>query len=91
MIDRSACFVQTTGSEAGADHVDGTAEGATDIDVRCEQRCAEGAEAPRFYEALEKALRQAGLDREFEGLRAAHYDEDGTLGRRSVPPGVYFR
>lgn len=45
----------------------------------------------RFYEALEKLLREAGFDREVERLCSAYYEEDGTLGRRSVPPGVYFR
>ena len=45
----------------------------------------------RFYEALGKLLREAGFDREVEGLCSAYYDKDGTLGRRSVPPGVYFR
>jgi len=45
----------------------------------------------RFYEALEKLLREAAFDREVEGLCSAYYDKDGTLGRKSVPPGVYFR
>jgi len=45
----------------------------------------------RFYEALEKLLREAAFDREVEALCSAYYEKDGTLGRRSVPPGVYFR
>jgi len=45
----------------------------------------------RFYEALEKLLRRAAFDREVEALCSAYYDKDGTLGRRSIPPGVYFR
>jgi transposase len=45
----------------------------------------------RFYEALEKLLREADFDREVEALCSAYYEKDGTLGRRSIPPGVYFR
>jgi transposase len=45
----------------------------------------------RFYEALEKLLREAAFDCEVEALCSAYYEKDGTLGRRSIPPGVYFR
>jgi transposase len=45
----------------------------------------------RFYEALEKLLRAAGFDCQVEALCSAYYEKDGTLGRHSIPPGVYFR
>ena len=42
-----------------------------------------------FYRALNGCLSKAGFDRFVEDLCAAHYAE--TLGRPSIPPGVYFR
>jgi transposase len=45
----------------------------------------------RFYEALDKLLREAAFDCEVEALCSEYYEKDGTLGRRSIPPGVYFR
>lgn len=45
----------------------------------------------RFYEALEKLLKKADFDRQVEALCLAYYDKDGTIGRHSIPPGVYFR
>jgi hypothetical protein len=45
----------------------------------------------RFYEALEGLLKRSHFDRKVEALCARYYERDGTLGRRSVPPGVYFR
>lgn len=45
----------------------------------------------RFYEALEKLLADAAFDHQVEALCSAHYAKDGTLGRNSIPPGVYFR
>lgn len=45
----------------------------------------------RFYEALEALLRQANFDEEVELLCEPYYDPDQSKGRRSIPPGVYFR
>ena len=42
-----------------------------------------------FYRALNGRLRKAGFERFVEDLCATHYAE--TLGRPSIPPGVYFR
>ncbi|HEY6220820.1 MAG TPA: transposase [Gemmatimonadaceae bacterium] len=42
-----------------------------------------------FYEGLEKALTEGGFDAKVEKLCAPFYSE--TWGRRSIPPGVYFR
>lgn len=39
----------------------------------------------RFYERLNELLREA------EELCAPYFEEDNTPGRRSIPPGVYFR
>ncbi len=45
----------------------------------------------RFYEKLNELLREADFDRQVEGLCRPFYDADGTVGRPSIPPGVYFR
>lgn len=45
----------------------------------------------RFYETLNQLLREAGFDRRVEALCARFYEADGTSGRPSIPPGVYFR
>jgi transposase len=45
----------------------------------------------RFYEKLNELLREAGFDRKAEALCALYYESSNTPGRRSVPPGVYFR
>lgn len=45
----------------------------------------------RFYEKLNALLREAGFDRAVEELCAAYFDVDSKPGRRSTPPGVYFR
>ena len=42
-----------------------------------------------FYERLQKLLRQEGFDTFLENLCAPFYAK--TLGRRSIPPGRYFR
>ncbi|MGI6656553.1 MAG: transposase [Desulfobulbus sp.] len=42
-----------------------------------------------FYERLQKLLRQEGFDAFLENLCAPFYAE--RLGRRSIPPGRYFR
>lgn len=42
-----------------------------------------------FYRALNARLRKAGFDRFVEDLCAPYYAE--SLGRPSIPPGVYFR
>ncbi len=44
-----------------------------------------------FYDQLNKALKEIGFDRLVEDLCAPFYEADGTRGRPSVPPGVYFR
>jgi len=45
----------------------------------------------RFYDKLNELLREAEFDRKTEELCAPYFDEDGKPGRRSTPPGVYFR
>ena len=42
-----------------------------------------------FYERLEKLLRQEEFDAFLENLCAPFYAKN--LGRRSIPPGRYFR
>ena len=42
-----------------------------------------------FYERLQKILRQGGFDSHVENLCAPFYAE--KLGRKSIPPGRYFR
>jgi transposase len=45
----------------------------------------------RFYEKLNELLREADFDRRVEALCQRFYEADGTAGRPSIPPGVYFR
>lgn len=45
----------------------------------------------RFYEKLNQLLREAGFDRKAEAICAPYYEGANTPGRRSIPPGVYFR
>ncbi len=45
----------------------------------------------RFYEKLNDLLREAGFDRKAEDLCAAYFNADHTPGRKSIPPGTYFR
>lgn len=45
----------------------------------------------RFYEKLNELLREADFDGKVEALCAKSYEADGTGGRRSIAPGVYFR
>lgn len=45
----------------------------------------------RFYDKLNELLREAGFDRNVEELCAPYFDRDSKPGRRSIPPGVYFR
>ena len=45
----------------------------------------------RFYEKLNELLREAQFDRKVEELCAPYFEPDHTPGRRSIPPGVYFR
>jgi len=45
----------------------------------------------RFYEKLNELLREAEFDWRVETLCAPYFDADHTPGRRSIPPGVYFR
>ena len=42
-----------------------------------------------FYERLQKLLRQEGFDPFLENLFAPFYAKN--LGRKSIPPGRYFR
>lgn len=44
-----------------------------------------------FYEQVNRILAQAGFDDFVEQLCQSFYKEDGSAGRPSVPPGVYFR
>lgn len=45
----------------------------------------------RFYDKLNELLREAEFDRKVEKLCAPYFDADKKPGRRSTPPGVYFR
>ena len=45
----------------------------------------------RLYEKLNDLLREAEFDRKAEELCAAYFEADNTPGRRSIPPGTYFR
>jgi len=45
----------------------------------------------RFYEKLNALVREAEFDRSVEELCAPYFDVDSKPGRRSTPPGVYFR
>ena len=45
----------------------------------------------RFYEKLNDLLREAQFDRKVEELCAPYFEADHTPGRRSIPPGMYFR
>jgi len=51
----------------------------------------QGGPGHRFYEKLNELLREAEFDRKAEDLCAAYFDADHTPGRRSIPPGTYFR
>ena len=53
--------------------------------------CHEMPESPGnpFYEKLNSILEQDGFDAFVENLCVPHYA--GNLGRRSIPPGRYFR
>jgi transposase len=45
----------------------------------------------RFYEKLNELLGEAGFDRQVEAMCLRFYEADGTAGRPSIAPGVYFR
>ncbi|MFO0588292.1 MAG: transposase [Polyangiaceae bacterium] len=45
----------------------------------------------RFYEKLNELLREAEFDGAMETACAKHFEADGTVGRPSIAPGVYFR
>ena len=45
----------------------------------------------RFYEALNALLDEAGFDRHVEELCSPHFAADNKPGRKSLPPGAYFR
>jgi len=45
----------------------------------------------RFYEKLNELLRENGFDQAMEAACAKYFEADGTRGRPSIPPGVYFR
>jgi transposase len=45
----------------------------------------------RFYETLNELLDEAGFDRHAEVLCAPYYEAAHVPGRKSVPPGIYFR
>ena len=49
------------------------------------------SEGHAFYRRLNKLLAEAGFDRYVERLCRPHYQESGTPGRPSIPPGTYFR
>jgi len=45
----------------------------------------------RFYEKLNELLGEAEFDRHAEALCAPYYEAADVPGRKSVPPGIYFR
>ena len=45
----------------------------------------------RFYEKLNELLRENGFDRAMEAACAKYFEADGTAGRPSIAPGLYFR
>lgn len=45
----------------------------------------------RFYEKLNELLRDAAFDQHAEALCAPYYEPASVPGRKSVPPGIYFR
>lgn len=45
----------------------------------------------RFYEKLNDLLREADFDQQVEALCQRFYEADGTGGRPSIAPGMYFR
>jgi len=51
------------------------------------------AKAPghRFYERLNDLLKEHGFDGFVEQLCEAYYASEAKQGRRSIPPGIYFR
>ena len=51
------------------------------------------AEAPGhpFYQRLNALLDEAGFDRWVEERCQQYYEQEEKRGRKSVPPGVYFR
>lgn len=44
-----------------------------------------------FYEKLNKLLAEAGFDTWLESRCESYYENEQTRGRKSIPPGVYFR
>ena len=44
-----------------------------------------------FYERLNQVLAEAGFDAWIETRCQPYYAADGSAGRPSIPPGVYFR
>src|SRR4051812_40745941 len=44
-----------------------------------------------FYERLNQLLAEAGFDAWIEGRCREHYAAEGSAGRPSIPPGLYFR
>jgi transposase len=51
------------------------------------------AQAPGhpFYQRLNTLLDEAGFDRRVERRCRPYYEQDEPRGRKSIPPGVYFR
>ena len=44
-----------------------------------------------FYRLLNRLLAEANFDRWIEGRCEPYYEQEEKRGRRSIPPGVYFR
>src|SRR4051812_11365073 len=44
-----------------------------------------------FYERLNQLLAEAGFDGRIENRCREHYAAEGSAGRPSIPPGLYFR
>jgi transposase len=50
-----------------------------------------GIAGHKFYEKLNQLLAEHRFDRRVEDLCVPFYQAEGSAGRPSVPPGVYFR
>jgi transposase len=51
----------------------------------------QGAPGHRFYKKLNELLREVKFNQQVEELCAPYFEPDHTPGRRSIPPGMYFR
>lgn len=66
-------------------------KGPTQPSLWIPNNAAARAPGHRFYEKLNGLLRKHGFDAHVEGLCHSSYASDAKQGRRSIPPGTYFR